>query len=239
MANEYLARIISSLLATPADHQPNSTVNMAPSALEDFFPFESDVTFVTKALYTLSTSFTSATTALRNNAIQILFNQVIKPRLRPLLNETFHNADYYTLLEAENDDDEEHHVETPRRFEHGWDGLVKPIARIMAPKPFAMLHKMAAKYLSRVLEKRVWSYVGRATAHGAIRMERDIGDMVGVVTRVNYNLREVFGKTMQILMVANMEEDEWEELRAEEGEDGMSWVLSEVEKKRARDLVRG
>jgi hypothetical protein len=90
-----------------------------------------------------------------------------------------------------------------------------------------------------VLEKRVWSYVGRATAHGAIRMERDIGDMVGVVTRVNYNLREVFGKTMQILMVANMEEDEWEELRAEEGEDGMSWVLSEVEKKRARDLVRG
>jgi hypothetical protein len=66
-----------------------------------------------------------------------------------------------------------------------------------------------------------------------------IGDMVGVVTRVNYNLREVFGKTMQILMVANMEEDEWEELRAEEGEDGMSWVLSEEEKKRARDLVRG
>jgi hypothetical protein len=239
MANEYLARIISSLLATPADHQPNSTVNMAPSALEDFFPFESDVTFVTKALYTLNTSFTSATTALRNNAIQILFNQVIKPRLRPLLIETFHNADYYTLLEAENDVDEEHHVETPRRFEHGWDGLVKPIARIMAPKPFAMLHKMAAKYLSRVLEKRVWSYVGRATAHGAIRMERDIGDMVGVVTRVNYNLRGVFGKTMQILMVANMEEDEWEELRAEEGEDGMSWVLSEVEKKRARDLVRG
>lgn len=40
-------------------------------------------------------------------------------------------------------------------------------------------------------------------------------------------------------MVANMEEDEWEELRAEEGEDGMSWVLGEEEKKRARDLVRG
>lgn len=164
--------------------------------MEDLFPFENDVTFVTKTLQTLSTSFISATTTLRNNAIQILFNYVMKPRLRAVLIETFRNADYCTLLEAENDDDEEHHVGTPRRFEHGWDGLVKPIARIMAPKPFAILHEMAAQYLSRVLEKRVWSYAGRATAHGAIRMERDIGDIVGVVTRVNYNLRESFSKTM-------------------------------------------
>jgi len=38
-------------------------------------------------------------------------------------------------------------------------------------------------------------------------------------------------------MVANMEEDEWEELTAEE-DGGIEWVLSEDERRKARNLVR-
>jgi len=64
---------------------------------------------------------------------------------------------------------------------------------------------------------------------------------VGAVSRGNYAVREVFGKTTQILMVANMDDEEWDEMVAgEEGEEdgGMLWVLSEEERKRARTIVK-
>ena len=57
-------------------------------------------------------------------------------------------------------------------------------------------------------------------------------------------MREVFGRVSQILMVANMEEDEWAEVSAaakkEDEEDVdryVEWVLSVEERKRARGLV--
>ena len=68
------------------------------------------------------------------------------------------------------------------------------------------------------------------------------------MARGNYALREVFAKVSQILMVANMDDEEWEELGGgEEGggggeggdgeDDGMHWVLDEDERRRARNLV--
>lgn len=236
MAGEYLARIVTTRLAT-------SSTDL--SILQGSFPFGNDAAFVANALRALSTSFMSKTTELRNKCIQVLFNQVVKPRLRPVLIDSFRNADY-TLSEedlaelASRDDwDEEHLAQVPRRFERGWDALVKPIARIMTPRTFTTLLDTTARYLSHVLEKRVWSYAGRATAHGAMRMERDLGGIVGAVARDNYALRQLFSKTTQILVVANLDDEEWEQLRAEEGEeDGVTWVLGKEEKWKARKLVR-
>jgi len=240
IANEYLMRIISSLLGTSTD-TPKGAASRNPSTLKDLFPFGNDLTFVRNALHSLSTSFTSGTTELRNKGIQVLFNQVVKPRLRPLLIGAFRNVDYtlseeeMAKLAAQDDEDEEGLDEVSRRFEHRWDALVKPMERIMTPKTFATLLDITATYLSRVLEKRVWSYAGRVTAYGAVRLERDFGGIVRVVARVDYTLREVFRRIMQILMAVNMDEEEWEELRAE---GGMVWMLSEEDKRRARNLLR-
>ena len=38
-------------------------------------------------------------------------------------------------------------------------------------------------------------------------------------------------------MLANMDEEEWEEIRGE-GEEGMRWVLTVEERERARQIVR-
>jgi hypothetical protein len=282
MANEYLARIVSTYLGpSSTPHQQNGHAHAFSP--RDSFPFDHDAAFVIQLLQTLNTSFTAKTTELLNSGLQVLYNQVIKPRLRPVLSDTFRDADY-TLTEEEisdllaqaegaSDDErlaplldnmipdrdspsasEQRLSRVAARFEHGWDALMKPIARLMTPRTFASVLDTTAGYLARVLEKRAWSYGssssssssstgqggGGVSAYGAIRMERDFLGIVGVVSKGgNYAVREAFAKMTQILTVANMEEEEWEEISGMDGEDGgMEWVLTEEERRRARGLVR-
>ncbi|CAM1506933.1 Fc.00g065740.m01.CDS01 [Cosmosporella sp. VM-42] len=243
MANEYLTRIISGRIGDISgrqDHEPQD------GPLKDSFPFERDVTFVTNALRTLATTFVAKTTELLNEGIQVLFNQVVKLRLRPVLVDTFRDADY-TLTEEDlaewaqqNDEEEEEILEqVPRRFEHGWDQLMKPIARIMTPGTYATLLDITARHLSKVLEKRILGYSGRTNAFGAIRIERDFNAIVDTVSQGNYVVREIFAKVTQLLMVANMEDDEWDELVTLGDDDGIDWVLTEDERRKARSLVGG
>ncbi|KAK5657094.1 hypothetical protein OQA88_3622 [Cercophora sp. LCS_1] len=252
ISNEYLARIISGVLGSPegefeAGKAPAVPTIPPSSPLHDAFPFKNDLRDVVTRLTNLNNSFTSKTTELLNEGLAVLFNQVIKPRLRPVLTDTFRDADYGLTEEelaevaAQNDETEDDIVEhVARTFETRWEALMKPIGRLMTPRTFTHVLDVTARYLARVLEKRVWGYAGgKASPYGAIRMERDFGAIAGIVSRGNYAVREVFGKTTQILMVANMEEEEWDELTAsEDGEDGMLWVLNEDERKKARTIVR-
>ncbi|KUI61631.1 Conserved oligomeric Golgi complex subunit 4 [Cytospora mali] len=243
MSNEYLERIINTFLGSSTDR--TNGAGQQPS-LKDSFPFEHDDAFVTNALTSLLSSFTSKTTELLNEGLQVLANQVVKLRLMPVLADTFRDLDY-TLTEddladiaaAEDMDEDEFLDAVGQRFEHGWDALMKPIARLMTPKTFNTLLDLTARYLARVLEKRVWNYSGRANALGIIRMERDFSAIINVVSKGgNYAVRELFAKVIQVLMVANMEDDEWEEIQADASDDGIQWVLSEDERRRARNLAK-
>lgn len=243
MSNEYLERIITTFLGASPE-QTNGAGSQA--TFKDTFPFEHDVTFVTNALNTLLTTFTSKNTELLNEGLQVLANQVVRLRLRPVLAETFRDIDY-TLTEddladiaaAEDLDEDELLDAVGRRFEHGWDALMKPIARLMTPKTYTTLLDTTARYLARVLLDRAWKYLGRANAFGVIRMERDFDAIITVVSKGgNYGVRELFAKVAQVLMVANMEDDEWEEIVAGDEDEGMQWVLSEEERRKARNLVR-
>ncbi|KAI0016444.1 COG4-domain-containing protein [Xylariomycetidae sp. FL0641] len=243
VANDYLERVIAARLGTSPD-QPNGAA--APNPLAISFPFEHDVNFVTSSLNTLHSSFSSKANELLSEGLQVLFQKVIKLRLRPVISETFRDADYWRSEEElaeiaqQNDEDEDEILDrVQRRFENGWDALMKPIARIMTAKTFSTLMDITATYLSRqVLEKRVWSYSGKTTAYGAIRMERDFSAIIGTVAKGHYGVRELFSRVSQILMIANMEEEEWEELGEAGEEDGIQWVLNEDERRRARNLVR-
>ncbi|KAK2070478.1 hypothetical protein P8C59_004967 [Phyllachora maydis] len=279
LSNEYLARIIATHTGSSAPrdgatpHHPHP-----PSALKESFPFRNDAREVVARLNSLLASFVAKSNELSSEGLQRLFMQVIKPRVRLILPETFRDTDY-TLTEHEaleaaaasaantaanpgtgggggadgpgavaggemlnaSAAEELLAEQVGRRFEHGWDALMRPLARLLTPRAAATALDLTARYLARMLEKRVWGYAGRASAYGVIRMERDVGAIVSVVSRGNYAVREVFARTVQVLVVANMEDDEWEEMQAaaagEEG-GGMAWVLSEEEKRRARALVR-
>ncbi|KAH6610492.1 calcium-transporting atpase 1 [Trichoderma cornu-damae] len=242
MANEYLVRIIHGRIGSP--DEPTQNREEIDALLKQSFPFERDVAAVVGSLRSFETAFLGKTTELLSEAIQVLFNQVVKLRLRPVLSDTFRDADY-TLTEEdiaeiarENDEGEGDVLDqVSRRFEHGWDQLMKAIGRLMTPGTFSSLVDVTARYLSRILEKRILGYGGRTSAYGAIRMERDFTAIVDVVSRGNYSVKELFSRVTQLLMVANMEDDEWDEIAAQDGEDGIDWVLTEDEKRRARSLA--
>lgn len=241
-ANEYLDRIIDGRISLSEN---NEDVALPRESLKESFPFEKDAIMVANQLHKLQRTFLAKSNELLTEGINVLFERVVKMRLRPVLAETFRDADY-TMTEQElaeyaeeNEEEEDQIIEmVARRFERGWDMLMKPIARIMTPATFAVLSDTTAKYLSNVLEKKFFTYSGKASEYGAIRIERDFSTIVGIVAKGNYGIREVFGKVTQLMMVANMEEEEWEEIVALDGDDGIEWTLTEDERKRARALVR-
>ncbi|KAJ8120029.1 hypothetical protein ONZ43_g3156 [Nemania bipapillata] len=243
VSNEYLARIITTRLGISPD-QPNGV--SPPNPLTASFPFENDVALVTSSLNNLHSTFTAKATELLNGGLQVLFNQVIRQKLRTIMAEAFRDADYWRTEEEladmalQNDEDEDEFLDrVPRRFEQGWDALMKPIARLMTAKTYNTLLEITATHLSKQsLEKRISSYSGKTNAYGAIRMERDFNGIISTVAKGNYSVRELFNRVTQILMVANMEDDEWEEL-ADAGDDGgIEWLLTQEELRRARNLVR-
>ncbi|KAJ2899301.1 calcium-transporting p-type atpase [Zalerion maritima] len=266
ISNDYLSRIVSSKLAVEEDpHTQQSGPGTAnggtssgkeepPKGLREAFPFAHDADFVVTILQNLESSFVSKTSELLTDGLTALFNNVIKARLRPVISDAFKDADYQLTeaelgewqneVEAENvgsggsgsawgEDD----FFVARRFEQGWDSLMKSISRIMTSRTYTTLLDTTARYLAnKVLEKRVWAHAGKVNALGVVRMERDFGNVINVVSRGNYAVKETFARISQILMVANMEEEEWDELKGDE--EAVEWVLGLEERKRARGLVR-
>ena len=261
VSNDYITRIVSSRLTSPT--QPNGPSHSAetpttpPPALKEAFPFSHDAVFITNTLTTLQSSFTTKTSELLSDGLHVMFNQVVKPRLRPILSDTFRDVDYSLTPDELSDLAHQHDPDADnpdlafqelvtRRFETAWDLLMKPIARIMTKGAFESMLETTARYLSRVLEKRIWSFGGAGrgvNALGAQRMERDFSGLVGVISRGGrYSVRECFRKIEQICMVLGMDEEEWEavvEAERESGEDGIEWVIGMEERRRARGMVRG
>lgn len=241
VSNQYLSKIIGGRIMSEG---PTNGATLQAS-LGGAFPFDKDVAFVANSLLALESGFISKSSELLNEGVQVLFSQVVKLRLRPVLSETFRDADYdlgeeeFAELARQNDNDEQDILgQVRRRFEHGWDQLMKPIARIMTPGTFSTLLELTARYLSKTLERRILTYAGRTSSFGAVRIERDFSGIVNIVSRGDYRVREAFVKVTQLLMVANMEDDEWEELA--NGVNGsIEWVLTEEEQGKARGLVRG
>ncbi|KAK6606143.1 calcium-transporting P-type ATPase [Botrytis cinerea] len=232
VSNDYISRIVSSHLQSSETNSASQAKGVPPApALKDMFPYGHDDTFVSNSLTSLNATFSSKTNELISEGLQVMFNNVIKPRLRPVLSETFRDVDYSLTSEDlaeiarqnDTDDDPQEILQdmVSRRFEHHWDALMKPIQRIMSTTPFNTLLEQTAQYLARVLERRVWNYSGKMNALGATRMERDYGGIVGVIARGGkYGLRDVFARVLQVAMVVNMDEEEWEAVNVEGG----GWV---------------
>ncbi|KAH0537875.1 hypothetical protein FGG08_005427 [Glutinoglossum americanum] len=252
VATDYTKRIVQSRLEPASFSGPANGEEGPSTPLEELFPFGNDAAFAANALKSMESSFAGKTSELIGDGIQVTFNQIVKPRLRPILSDAFRDIDY--LLKEEDLAERNHNGDddgdgdgaidedaVKRRFEQGWDSLIKPLNRLLTERNFDKLLSMTASYLSRVLEKRIWSYYGRANELGAVRLERDIAGVVGTVVRGGrYGIREVFMKCTQICLVMNMEEDEWDELKAagDESEGEMHWKLSLDERNRARAMIR-
>ncbi|CUS11512.1 unnamed protein product [Tuber aestivum] len=269
VASDYTHRLIgtfanASLSVPGAESNPGMEANSDNAVpLEELFPFQTDAAIVRDALRGMETSFEGKAGELINDGIMVFFNQVVKLKLRPLLAEAFRDVEYlilpgddenvYTHTDPDGEDEQEGISPESRdelvklRFQAGWDALMTPYKRILTEKVFNKLLNTTASYFSKLLEKRIWGYAGRISELGAIRLERDVAGVVGVVVRGGlYGVRDAFARCSQICLVVNMEEDEVGDLLTEgagsdggEDGDGVEWVLEVEERRRARGMVVG
>lgn len=250
VASEYNSRIIGGFLgAATAD-------GSGGVPLGELFPFEDDARVVRDALKGMEATFEGKAGELINDGIMVFFNQVVKPKLRPLLTDAFRDVEYIISEAGEEskgaargydeggDEDEtgggaDDEEIVKHRFQSGWDAVMTPYKRVLTEKCFNKLLNTTAMYFSKLLEKRIWGYSGRISELGAIRLERDVAGVVGVVVRGGmYGVRDAFTRCVQICLVVNMEEDEVSEMLGGDG-DGVEWRLEIEERRRARGMVVG
>lgn len=224
--------------------------------LRSLFPAPASALRVAQTLQSLASSFESKVNDLLADGIQVVFNNVIKHRLRPILADAFRDIEYQPHDGAEapvdahdgfHDHDGSGSKELVRpRFAAGWSELLIPLARILTQQTFDRLLTVTVAYLVRLLEKRLWSYQGRVNPLGAARLERDIAGLVSAAVDVGYGSgapgryrhRETFARCVQMTLVMSMDEDEWDEvLRGGEGAEVVD-ELSREERARVRAMVR-
>ena len=245
VATDYVHRIVQTCSGSQQQQQPDE-----PSHLAETFPFGNESVFVDKALKNMENTFSAKTSDLITEAVEVMLKQVMRPRLRPVLIETFRDVDYNTASEQGNNEDQDADDSedlVAKRFERGWSAFTLPIRRILTAGNYNLLITSTIDYLARTLEKRLWSLYGRVSPLGAIQLERDISGIVTAATKGHrYELRDSFSRCVQITLVVNMEDDEWEEVSALGGKEkevervtGVEWKLDEGERMRARGLLGG
>lgn len=244
VATDYVKRIVKTSLGQPlSTQQPNG--DHSP-ALAESFPFGNEGVSVEKTLHNMETAFEGKTTELINEATEVMLKQVMRPRMRPVLNETFRDVDYNTATEggSREDQDTPSEDQVAQRFERGWQSFTLPIKRILTPANYDRLITSTISYLARTLEKRIWSYYGRVNELGAIRLDRDIAGIVAAAVKGGkYELRDAFARCTQMTLILNMEDDEWEEISTLSGvqlerETGVQWKLDAEERKRVRSIIK-
>lgn len=240
VASGYITQIIDSRL--DPDAQPS---------LPKLFPRKADYDLVSTTLGSFKTNFTEKTLELLSDASNVLFNNVMKPRLRPILGDSFRDIEYNadsnglaTLAEQlgyDSTDTSNFQNLVASRFSHGWDALTKPLGRLMTENTYSTLLTTTASYLSKLLEKRIWAYTGRVNQLGAARLEHDINGIIKAVVssgqKTNWRTREMFLRCSQICMVMNMDEEEWEELQREGGAMEVADKLKPDERRKAREIL--
>lgn len=253
VATDYVRRIVNTCLGEPASSS-NAAQQLAgvDGVLADSFPFGNESQMVAKSLRTLDSAFSAKTRELISEALEVLQKQVMRPRLRPVLVETFREVSYDistddTKVGQDGDEAEGVAELVSRRFERGWNAFTLPLKRIMTPAVYEKLLTGLITYLADRLEKRIYSLYGRVTELGAIRLERDIAGIVAAAVKGGkYDLRDSFARCVQMTLVMNMEDDEWDEVlklgevgdEALERETGVKWKLDGEERRRVRGIVK-
>ena len=237
---DYIRRIVQNNTGS----KPDTKTTEATTHLLTIFASPSTAKKVHQTLQTLSTTIESKVTDLLTDGIQVIFNNTIKPRLRPILADAFRDIEYApnpNTLEPDNPNSSFDNKELVKpRFTSLWNDLLTPFARILTPSAFDRVLSVTIAYLARLLEKRLWSYGSRINALGAARLERDVAGLVGAAVDVGYiagapgryKYRECFARCVQMTLVMGMDEDEWDEVRR-------GGVAAEVVEKLGReDLIR-
>ncbi|KAI1916193.1 Golgi transport complex subunit 4 [Ophidiomyces ophidiicola] len=258
IAVSYVQRIVENI--TESSDARSTTPGEPENRIHTLFPLKDDAEAVLKALQSLCSSFESKAQDLIGDGVQVVFNNVVKNRLRPILTEAFRDIDYqppnldngianelnHEDVEYREFDGTTHQSLARHQFASLWRKLLVPISRVLNGRSFDRLLGVTLASFARLLEKRIWSYHGRVNDLGASRLESDITGIISEAIDVGvhdengnvgnrYRYRELFARCTQIVMVMNLEDEEWEELEKSGGD--VVDKLSPEERTRARVMT--
>jgi conserved oligomeric Golgi complex subunit 4 len=259
IASTYTQRIVDRITSGTSEVSMVASDEYPATPLPDLFPFLADSDKVSNLLQTLSSSFTTKATELQTDALNTLFNQIIKPKLRPLLADCFSGIDYSQSREPtpDNVSDSESESLLPQdkvrvKFERGWKALMGPLRAVLTQTPFTKLLNIVCAALAQIIERRLWAYLntqatgpgakrpggsigGGVSALGAIKLERDVAAIVNTVAVMGgWKIREVFKKCTEICLVLGEDDEDYQ---AEVDDDES--VLTQEEREKVRRGLLG
>ncbi|ODV89069.1 hypothetical protein CANCADRAFT_45539 [Tortispora caseinolytica NRRL Y-17796] len=176
----------------------------------DLYTTENDADIVNDALEGITPSYSSRVKTICADALSTVFSQLIRPRIRPIINNTFKESDYRPSAHttSPNHANEDSHVK--EYFAHQWNALVAPYQKILTTDLFSELEKLIAASVAKVLEQKLWSLSStKVDDIGAIRVERDVASIIAhICPPSKFYLRSYFGRVAQIIMTIGLEPGE-------------------------------
>ncbi|WVQ77082.1 hypothetical protein IAR50_006765 [Cryptococcus sp. DSM 104548] len=157
--------------------------------------------------------------------LEQLHNQLTRPRLRPLLDETYANVTYLLDEDGFGEADEMEYVK--KRFVRGWEGLIDGYRESFTDHNYQTWFGLAVEVYVRHWEKMILSM--QFTELGAIRYERDVRSIVNYLSSLTSfgGAREKFTRLHQIGTILNLDaEEDPEEFYSNSG---VPWRISKVE----------
>ncbi|GAA5938237.1 Golgi transport complex subunit COG4 [Sporobolomyces koalae] len=127
-----------------------------------------------------------------------LFNQLVRPRLRPLLSDVYHGVSY--RLDDDGYADAEYKDEVRKRFVRSWDALLSGYREPFSESNFNLFFSTAVNVLVRPWESMIRGM--KFTELGALRLDHDIRTILSYLSTQSPlssgALRESFSRLQQI-----------------------------------------
>lgn len=135
-----------------------------------------------------------------------LFNQLIRPRLRTFLMDTYKDVSY--ALDDEGYSASEQQNIVRKRFIKNWEDIMQGLKETMADSNYRIVFDLVIDALMRPWEKFAVSL--KYTELGAIRFDHDIRSIISYLTaNANFgDVREKFQRLQQISTLLNIDKDE-------------------------------
>ncbi|SCV74096.1 BQ2448_6528 [Microbotryum intermedium] len=216
-ASEYTLRMIDEMLAgeafessffVEAELERAKVAFLGVRSLDERFKgvlrVRSQSSLQRQATLQLTPSFSSDP----QSGLDTLFNQLSRPRLRPLLADVYKDISYVlnedTFAEAEYRDD------VRKRFVKGWEALLAGYRQSMTPANYNLFFAHSISVLVRPWESLMRSL--NFTELGALKFDKDLRSIQSYLSNQapfsSAMMRESFSRLNQIAMVLTMESEE-------------------------------
>ncbi|GAA5858483.1 hypothetical protein JCM8547_007326 [Rhodosporidiobolus lusitaniae] len=137
-----------------------------------------------------------------------LFNQLVRPKLRPLLSEVYKDVSY--KLDEDGYADAEYRDEVRKRFVKSWEALLSGYRDALTESNFNLFFATVVNVLVRPWESMIRGM--KFTELGALRLDRDIRSILSFLSSqasfASGSLRESFSRLQQIATLLTLDSPE-------------------------------